>query len=484
MKLKNMYVILLFSALFMVSIPVFASENTEITTDLFENQEVTTGSAVTVNKENIDLVILFNDHRIDNNVENIVTNSGGEIINEFPDLGGIEVKCPADLIPTIKSVDTVQSLAPNQIISLSSDEKTEELIEPKGDSNDQSSNLYEMYQWDIKRVTNNGKSFDLESGNHNVVVGIIDSGVDTTHPDLVNNFLGGKNLIPANFENDSSETGNINNVNDRLGHGTNVAGVIAANGKLKGVAPNIGFKSYRIFNKHGDTNATICSSAIIDATNDGVDVINLSAAGYDLKGKRYWADPKTGKEYNLGNDMAEYSLIKRAIEYAIKNGVTVVAAAGNEKLDCSNKKALTEYLNERDANKGFKYKGLTYEVPGTVKGVITVSATGKDDSLASYSCYGKGFIDISAPGGDASSTNNYIDMCLTTSCRSKYTFKQGTSFSAPKVAAVAALVICKNKNFTPKEVAKKIYKTADNLGDHNSSEYYGAGMVNAYNAIK
>lgn len=179
-----------------------------------------------------------------------------------------------------------------------------------------------------------------------MVVGIIDSGVDTTHPDLTDNFLGGKNLVPADFEDDSSETGDTNDVTDRFGHGTNVAGIIAANGRTKGVAPNIGFKSYRIFNEDGDTTATICSSAIINAVNDGVKVINLSIAGYDLKGKCYWTDPDTGIKYKLGDDMAEYSLLKRAIKYATANGVTVVAAAGNESLDCSNGKYLTNYLNE------------------------------------------------------------------------------------------------------------------------------------------
>lgn len=215
-----------------------------------------------------------------------------------------------------------------------------------------------------------------------LIVGIIDSGIDTACPDLVNNFLGGENLIPANFEGDSSETGDKDDITDTLGHGTKVAGIIAANGRIKGVAPNIGFRSYRAFSKNGDTNATICSSAIMDAVNDGVKVINLSISSYDLKGKCYWTDPDTGIIYKLGDDMAEYSLLKRAIKYAVKNGVTVVAAAGNESLDCSNGKYLTKYLNDQYSVEGYKYVGLTYEAPGDIKDVITVSATGKDDKLA------------------------------------------------------------------------------------------------------
>lgn len=439
--------------------------------------------ATEINYKNIDLVILFNDNAIDEKVKNIIINSGGKVIEEYPELGGIEVECTSDLIPTIKSEDSVQSLSPTHVIKISN-EKSEEFIEAKADSNSVSADLYEEYQWDIKRVTNNGESYNLESGNHNVVVGIIDSGVDTTHPDLVNNFLGGKNLVPAGFQGDLSETGDLNDLADRLGHGTNVAGFIAANGRTKGVAPNIGFKSYRVFNEWGETTATICSSAIIAAADDGVQVINLSIEGYDLKGKCYWTDSNTGIKYNLGNDMAEYSLFKRAIKYAIKKGVTVVSAAGNQNQNCSDKKELTNYLNELYSAYGFKYVGLTYELPGTIKGVITVSSTGRDDILASYSNYGEGFIDISAPGGDIFDTDDINELCLTTTINSEYTFSEGTSFATPKVSAVVALIICKDNTLSPKEIAKKIYKTADELENNEPREYYGAGIVNAYNAIQ
>lgn len=442
-----------------------------------------TVNAEEINSKNIDLVILFDDNIIDENVKDIIINSGGKVVEEFPELGGIEIECTSYLIPIIQSEDSVRFLLPNNVIKLSNQEK-KEFKESEDNCNTTSADLYEQYQWDIKRVTNNGESFSLESGNHDVVVGIIDTGVDTTHPDLANNFLGGKNLVPAKFEGDLSETGDVNDVKDRLGHGTSVAGAIAANGRTKGVAPNIGFKSYRIFNKYGRTNATICAAAIIAATNDGVNVINLSICNYDLDGKCYWTDSGTEIEYRLGNDMAEYSLFKKAIKYAINNGVTVVAAGGNESQDCTNRKELTNYLNKVYGVYGFRYDGLTYQAPGSINGVITVAATDKNDKLASYSNYGKCFIDISAPGGDISEIYDSNDLCFTTNLDSQYTFILGTSIAAPKVAAVAALIICKDKELTPKEVGEKIYRTADELSNRNLSEYYGAGMVNAYNAMK
>lgn len=440
------------------------------------------------NLQNVNLIILFKDNGIDQAVEDLISESGGKVLNEFSELGAVEVKCKAELIPQIIKQTSVQSISPNHIIKMSS-EKRIKLAEVDNVPAKMSDNFYDKYQWDIQRVTQNGESFDLEAGNHNVVVGIIDSGVDTTHPDLVDNFLGGENLVPKDFNGDDSETGDSSDVEDRIGHGTEIAGTIAGNGKIKGVAPNIGFKSYRVLDKSGESNAAIISSAITKATDDGVKVINLSLGGYDLKGKCYWTDPNTGVEYKMGNDMAEYSLYKRAIKYAVDNEVVVVASAGNDSLNCSDKKGLTKYLNKQNATYGFRYEGLTYEVPGSVKGVITVSATNKYDKLSSYSNYGDDFIDIAAPGGDFvlnddDDTDLALEgMCFTTAIEDDYSFVDGTSIAAPKVSAVAALIICKNKKVKPKEVEKKIYKTADELEKDKSSEYYGAGMVNAYNAL-
>lgn len=286
-------------------------------------------------EDSTNLVILFNNN-IDNNVKDFISESGGKITNELSQIGGLEVECNPELIPKIQAYNTVKSVAPNhtievpkeKVINLENYTKTGMLVNKTGDNN-KDGDLYNAYQWDIKRVTNSGQSFELSSGNHNVVIGIIDSGVKEDHPDLEKNFMGGENFVSKGFNSDGTETGNSDDIEDRLGHGTYVAGDIAANGRVKGVAPNIGFKSYRVFNSQGATTATIVSSAIIKAVNDGVNVINLSMAGYALKGKCYWTDPNTGIKYNLGDDMAEYKLYERAIKYAIKHNVTVVTAAGN-----------------------------------------------------------------------------------------------------------------------------------------------------------
>ncbi|MGO5073155.1 S8 family serine peptidase [Clostridium sporogenes] len=340
-------------------------------------------------------------------------------------------------------------------------------------------NFYDKYQWDIKKITNNGASFHLESGNHDVIVGIIDSGVDMNHTDLKSNFLGGKNLVPANFNNDSSETGDINDINDRLGHGTNVTGQIAANGHIKGVAPNIGFKSYRIFNKQGKTNSEICANAIKEAVNDSVNVINLSFDVYYLNGT-YVNINSNNNVVNTNNDMVHYHILKEAIDYALRHNVIIVAAAGNKALDCSNNLELLTYLNKLYLNKGYNCNGMIYEVPGSFDGVITVSSTNKKDLKTEKSNYGVNFIDIAAPGGDLYEG----EQCITTNINNSYIFTSGTSFAAPKVSAIAALLLCKNQYLTPIEISNIIYYTAIKINTYNSTAYYGHGLANAYNALK
>lgn len=427
----------------------------------------------------INLTVMLKEDKINSDIKKYITTSGGQVISEIPEIGAIDIKCEASLIPQILSDDNVASVSPNLKIKLPSEKimKFNDLEK----FNTEKSDLYNTYQWDIKKVTKNGNSFKLQSGNHNVVVGIIDTGVNQNHPDLKLNFMGGKNFIPKGYENDLSETGDPYDINDRVGHGTHIAGTIAGNGRIMGVAPNIGFKSYRIFNSEKTTTASIVASAIIEATKDKVNVINLSIGGYNLKGKILWKDPVTGKIYDLGDTITEYEMYKRAIEYATKHGVTIVCSAGNDSLDCSNKNKVTEYLNNEYGHQGFKYIGDGFEVPGTIKDVITVSATGPNDKIASYSNYGSKFINIAAPGGEITAPSwNPNDMCLST-YQNKYAYMQGTSMAAPKVAAVAALIICENEKIKPKEIAKILYTTTQNKKEKD--KYTGNGIVDATKAL-
>lgn len=443
--------------------------------------------AEAISAKETNLSITFTGNKINYDVEKLVIQSGGQVVSEIPEIASLKVKCSDELIPQILGCSGVESISPSLEMRLPS-EKVISFADIKENAvSSETADLYDKYQWDIKRVTNNGESYKLGTGNHNVVVGIIDTGIDENHPDLKANILGGQNFVPANYKGDNTETGDKKDIQDRNGHGTHVAGTIAGNGRIKGVAPNIGVKSYRVFGEKGTTDSSIIANAIMKATDDGVNVISLSVGGYSLKGKCFWTNPKTGVVKRVGNDLADIEIFKRAVKYAVNHNVVVVAATGNEALNCHDKKDVTRYINTQTDDKSFSYEGLGYETPGTIKGVIGVSAVGPTDKLASYSNYGENFVDVTAPGGDLfkEDQSDYYDLCLSSYIgEKKYAFMAGTSMSAPKVSAVAALAICKYGDIGTKQISKIIYKSCDKMGNDPSGMYYGHGMVNAYNLLR
>lgn len=380
--------------------------------------------------------------------------------------------------------------------------------------------LYNAYQWDIKRVTNNGESFNLNSGNHNVVVGVIDTGIDLNHPDVQANLLSGsKNFVPAGgvYGNDMTETGDINDVQDRNGHGTHVAGTIAGNGRILGVAPDVGFRAYRVFGAYGGAYSSWITKAMVAAANDGVDVISMSLGGIYVKGQVWWTD-SAGNTYQLGNDVADYVAYMRAAQYANSKGALVVAAAGNTALNGTNKKKVTDYLNARYGKYGYTFVGASFYTPATIPNVVTVSATGPNDELSLYSNYGAGFVDVTAPGGDyrmyldyqrQGKFDEYIskglyqqEFNLSSVPRIKqiwnedktkmigyeylgpgYSWYIGTSMATPKVSAVAALIYAKYGDLEPYKVKALLQQTAQDIGATGYDESFGHGMVDAYKAL-
>lgn len=332
---------------------------------------------------------------------------------------------------------------------------------------------YDKWMWDIKQVTNNYQSHLINTGSHNVKVGIIDSGIDFNHPDLKQNIIGmGKSFVP----NDVS-------TQDNLGHGTMVAGTIAANGKIRGVGPDLGLVPYKVFNQGGG-NSSWAIEAIIQATKDDMDVINLSLG--------------TFKSIKSKEDKGIIKAYQRAFKYAKKNNTVVVASSGNEGVDISNPKKLAEQLGKPD--------DLLVHLPGGEKDVITVAATNREMKLSSYSNYGKG-ISISAPGGDYGpdfQENQIFDpdsfMLATypthlpqTYVSKSMGFKQGyeltvgTSFAAPKVTATIAVMKAEyfkqfGREMPSREVEKILYKNVDKTDDYNT-KVAGKGIVNLYKAL-
>lgn len=294
------------------------------------------------------------------------------------------------------------------------------------------------------------EAWNIETGDPNVTIAVIDSGVDYTHPDLAANIwvnsgedLNGNGIVdPPDFNGiDDDQNGYIDDIrgwnfcdndNDPMdeyngsirstGHGTHCAGIIGAVGNngigISGVCWNCKIMPVKVrYTVDG------IAAAIVYAVDNGADVISMSFAG-------------------------PASLMNRnAIDYAYNKGVVLVAGAGND----------------------FKnWKQISY--PAAYDNVIAVAATNHDDEKARLSNYGS-WVDIAAPGIDIYSTLPH----------NRYGKKSGTSMACPYVAGLAGLLLSKNHSLNPDMVKTIILGSADEI---DSTFYIGHGRINAYEAIQ
>jgi subtilisin family serine protease len=430
------------------------------------------------------MTVVFKSATLPADAAQIVQQAGATVVAAIPELGAMTVTGPTAAMRRLNSHRAVQAASRSLEMTLAPAQAyADASLEAMPDTG--AADLYNLYQWDIKQVTRNGASWNLSSGSHNTVVGIIDTGVSQNHPALHANLLGGRNFTPDG----PGGTVDPTDIEDRHGHGSHVAGNIAGKGRILGVGPDLGFRAYRVFGASGGAPSSRIVQAMVAAVNDGVDVISMSLGGFDIIGGYTWTDPDTGEVFRY-KDVADMMLYKRAIEYATKNGVVVVAAAGNDAIDISHPPTVTAFLNAEYGPQGYTFWGASKEVPGALPGAVAVSATGPDNSPASYTNYGPGAIDLAAPGGDFQRYpvgDWYTDMSLSAYLGTGYVWMAGTSMATPKVSAVAALVIdqakAQGRLLNPAQVVTKLQQSAADAGPTGTDPFYGHGMVDAFTAL-
>ena len=307
------------------------------------------------------------------------------------------------------------------------------------------SDPYRPLQWGLDRIEAD-RAGAVSSG-AGVVVAVIDTGVDASHPDLAGRVRRGRDFVDD--DDDAS---------DRNGHGTLIAGIIAAtteNGVgIAGVAPHVDILPVRVLDEDGTGVSTDVADGIDWAVKNGADVVNLSLA-------------QDGSGGVLGNLLADPS-VDRAIEDAAEAGATVVIAAGN---------------SDRGGEDETAYDA-------TVPGAVVVGATTKKDKRAAYSHYGQG-LDLVAPGGgsagdpaDGACTedNGIISTWWNPqSKQSSYGAGCGTSMSVAFVSGVAAMLHARGSTNTA--IVQRILATADDLGTRGWDPQTGAGRLNAARAL-
>ncbi len=284
-------------------------------------------------------------------------------------------------------------------------------------------------QWNLEQVRA-GAAWDVTRGSRSVVVAVIDTGADFTHPDLRGKLTGGYDALTR-----SAITGGNA---DTVGHGTAVAGVIGASTDDGVGLASLGWETLVMPIKVDDGAGRLSTSAVIDAiyyaTDHGAKVINLSLGGCQRD-----------------------SRLSGALQYAQSKGVLPVAAAGNEALE-----------------------GNPVEYPAADPGVLAVGATGRDMNRARYSSFGPQ-VDLVAPGGSA---DGRAEDDLPLLQRGGGTMRAaGTSFSAPLVSAAAALVLSREPALGPAELASRLTRSAQDLGLAGRDDEYGAGLLDAAAAV-
>ncbi|WP_238335120.1 S8 family serine peptidase [Kribbella amoyensis] len=268
------------------------------------------------------------------------------------------------------------------------------------------------------------QAWDLSKTAGAQTVAVLDTGVDGGHPELSGRVYTGYNAFNGST-----------NANDDRGHGTMVAGIIAANTNnargIAGVAWNAKILPVKVLDDHGRGSDSSVVAGINWAASHGARVINMSLGG---------------ASYN--------AVMHDAVKKAVAKGIVVVASSGND-------------------------YDSTPNYPAAFPETISVGATDNNGALTTFSSWGD-TVDIAAPGWNILSTG---PRALTDPDYLPYWGGSGTSFSAPMVAGVAAMLRNKYPSWTPAQVEAQLKATARDAGPRGADLYYGAGILDAANAL-
>lgn len=477
--------------------------------------DVATGAVVSTQT----YLVAFAGGGIPANASAVVTAAGGSIVTRYDNVGAILARGTAAFATALRADARVDAVASGRAVS-SALTPVRPSRPPQGTlrnaqpGDDALSNR----QWDMDQI-HAPQARAISAGRKNVLVGVLDSGVDATHPDLV-----GQVVASAS----ASCVGGVANPDpaawaDVFGHGTHVAGTIAGarNGTgIVGVAPGVKVAGVKVIvDDLNDPNAgLIFADAFVCAIDWAI------GHNFDLMNASLLIDPFTGPIDDIfctdqPDRLAVIKMVRRAVLAAAARNVSLVAAAGNAFTDISALPASTP--------------GATCSVlPVQAPTVIGVSAVGVTQKLSSYSNYGQGAIDVTGPGGDAlipdplitdttasgqvlssvpanslfyqaaADWNGQVQDCSSGTC-STYAYLQGTSQATPHVTGVAALAISRFGKMGPLALRLLLSATATPLacpagpydpgmtgtpatctGSTRFNNFYGAGEVDALKMLQ
>ncbi len=296
--------------------------------------------------------------------------------------------------------------------------------------NDPSMKLNWGFDDSLKATINASKAWEITRGSKEIIVAIIDTGIDINHPDIKNNLWTSKTGTHGwNF------VANNADLTDNHGHGTHIAGIVGAEGGngigISGVAPKVSLMILKYYDPKAAYNNNLANTikAIRYATENGAHIINYSGGGLEF----------SKDEYNAIND-------------ARKKGILFIAAAGNEKSNSDKS----------------RYYPANYDLDN----IISVTAINTEAKVLDSSNYGAHTVHIAAPGKNIFSTIP----------GGKYAPMTGTSQATAFVSGVAALLLASNKSYDYLQVKKQILSTADYM-DELKDKNQTSGKLNSWAAL-
>ncbi|MDK2883463.1 S8 family serine peptidase [Pseudothermotoga sp.] len=380
------------------------------------------------------LIIVYKDKQ---EAEKLIEKIDSKIIAEIPQIKAILIETPKkieDMLKNLKSIrhefKGIKAIEPNYIRELEPIYREENnLLKTKQPQND-----YEQFQWAL-RVLKAQDVWDQGYTGEGIVIGLLDTGVDGTHPDLQGQLVTGydpvydEEILP---DEDS----------DTYGHGTHTAGIIAAKKDDQGVtglAYNAKIMPILIFDPSyvGDF---YVARGIVWAVDHGAKILSNS-----------WG----GGGYSV--------ILADAFNYALKSNVVIVASAGNDKTD-----------------QNWHYPSA---LPGVIAvGAIKVSDQNGNESTVSWSSRGE-YVSVGAPGVNILSTIPVASASSEGVNKEPYAYWSGTSMACPYVSALAALILEKYPDATPYQVRKLIESTAKDIDDPGYDTSSGFGRISPVDAL-
>ena len=431
-----------------------------------------------------------------------VATAGGSVVAAYDQIGVLVARSTNPSFAAAVAGQGVESVASTAGLGTAVD--TTETVEADAPAaaGDPTGEPLWAQQWDMRQI-DLAQAHAITTGRPDVVVGVLDSGISSTHPDLATQIDKSRSASCLGGAVDTREASWNPTTSD---HGTHVAGTIAAavNGVgVTGVAPGARVASVKVVTDAGFIYPEAAVCGFLWAAEQGMQVTNNS----------YFIDPW---QFNCRNDERQrpvWQAVQRAIRYSQSRGVLHFSSAGNINADVQH--PAVDSGSPNDGSAPVETRELTNAclvLPAEAPGVMAVSAVGTERLKSYFSSYGLGVVDVAAPGGDSRQPNPSVSTPANTILSTTFNtvtrtngwgYKQGTSMASPHAAGVAALALSAHPGLQPGALAALVEGTAVPLpcpaGVYNPrpgfdqylaectggarTSFYGAGEVNAYNAV-